>query len=78
MLYFFRKTLVVLAVPFLAVVALAFKGVSAGLRLAVSLAGWELKWPPVLVDDLEDEPSSQAQPRTRAKRRGRRRGRGRR
>ena len=62
-----------IAVPFLAVVALGFKGVRTGVQFAFGLVGWELAWPPVLVDDPDAEASSPIKPRTRIRRSVRRR-----
>lgn len=74
LVYRLRSVLLWISVPFLAVVGLAFRCVWAGLRFALGLVGWELAWPPVLVDDLETETSSQPKPEARARRSGRRRG----
>ena len=73
---FFRNTITLIAVPFLAVVALALKGVRTGVQFAFGLVGWELAWPPVLVDEPDAEVSSPIKPRTRNRRSVRRRGSG--
>lgn len=64
MLDLFQIVISLIALPFLAVVAFAFNVVKAGLRVAFTLAGWELAWPPVLVDDLELETSNQLRSRS--------------
>jgi len=65
MVYFFQKAVILLVIPFLAVVALAFNAVGAGLRFGLALAGWELAWPPVLVDGLEADAPGAIMPRSR-------------
>lgn len=52
-----RNALVGVAVPFLWAISLALQSALFLLRFGFSIAGWELTWPPVLVENLEDEDS---------------------
>jgi hypothetical protein len=72
MVNLFRNTIAVLAIPFLAGVALAFRGLSNGLKFVLGVVGLEFSWPPVLTDDVEAVEDEAIVRRTRIKRRSRR------
>ena len=57
-----EQILTAIAVPFLAIVAAMFALVRLILRGVSRLTGWEVAWPPVLV---EDEESLRGRPHTR-------------
>lgn len=64
------QALTAIALPFLAIVAAMFALVRLILRGISRLTGWEVAWPPVLV---EDEEPLRARPHTRTMHRKRRR-----
>jgi hypothetical protein len=55
MLIFLRNALVAVAVPFLWAISLALQCALFVLRFTFSIAGWDLAWPPVVVENLKDE-----------------------
>lgn len=54
MQYILRTLLMIFVIPITALTGLAFKCVRIGVGYVFSAVGWELAWPPVLVDDLPD------------------------
>lgn len=59
MIDLFRRTIAIVAVPFLALIGLLFLCLRAGWTFVARRFGWELVWPPVLIDDLRSDADSQ-------------------
>jgi hypothetical protein len=68
MLNVVQRALVIICAPLLALFGLALWCARKICALAAGLFGWELAWPPVLVDDMKVASSSHAQSRMRARR----------
>lgn len=60
----FTRIITILAVPFLALFGIVFLCVRTVLSASMRLIGWQLAWPPVLVEGDQPQPHSHVRMRT--------------